>query len=113
LQLRIDVSVAPGLAPSVRPGDVLFVYATDPAGPPMPLAIQRLSADQLPLRITLDDSNSMTAARKLSDLDRWRVIARISRSGNAAPRPGDLEGTVELGKADAGRPVRVLISQQR
>jgi cytochrome c-type biogenesis protein CcmH len=78
----------------------------------MPLAIQRLSA-KLPARITLDDSNSMMAARKLSDLDRWRVIARISRSGNAMPQPGDLEGSVEVAKAAAGKPVALEISRTR
>jgi cytochrome c-type biogenesis protein CcmH len=113
LQLRLDVSVAPALAAQVQPGDTLFVYATDPAGPPMPLAIQRLSADRLPARITLDDSNSMTAGRKLSDLDRWRVIARISRSGNAMPQPGDLEGSVEVAKAAAGKPVVLAITRTR
>lgn len=112
LQLRIDVSIAPDLAKQVQPGDTLFVYATDPAGPPMPLAIQRLSA-KLPARITLDDSNSMMAARKLSDLDRWRVIARISRTGNAMPQPGDLEGSVEVAKASAAKPVALEISRTR
>lgn len=113
LQLRIDVSVAPALAGQVPAGATLFVYATDPAGPPMPLAIQRLSADTLPARVTLDDSNSMMAARKLSSLDRWRVIARVSRSGNAMPQPGDLEGSVEVDKAAAGKPVAIVISRTR
>jgi len=113
LQLRIDVSVVPELAASVQPGDVLFVYAVDPAGPPMPLAVQRLSAAALPLRTTLDDSNSMTAARTLSSLDRWRIVARVSRSGNAAPQAGDFEGSVEVGKTDAGKPVRIVISRAR
>jgi cytochrome c-type biogenesis protein CcmH len=112
LQLRIDVTIAPDLAKQVQPGDTLFVYATDPAGPPMPVAIQRLPA-KLPARITLDDGNSMMAARKLSDLDRWRVIARISRSGNAMPQPGDLEGSVEVAKAAAGKPVALEISRTR
>jgi len=113
LQLKLDVSVAPALAGRVREGDTLFVYATDPAGPPMPLAIQRLSASSLPARITLDDSNSMMAARKLSDLDRWRVIARISRTGNAMPQAGDLEGSIEVAKASAGTPAALVISRAR
>ena len=113
LQLTLDVSLAPALAGQVPAGATLFVYATDPAGPPMPLAIQRLSADQLPARVTLDDSNGMMAARKLSDLERWRVIARISRTGNAMPQPGDLEGSVEVAKGGAGKPVAVVISRTR
>ncbi len=113
LQLKIDVSVAPELASQVQPGDVLFVFAQDASGPPMPLAVQRLSAADLPLTTTLDDSNSMTPARKLSSVDRWRLVARISRAGNAKPQPGDLEGSVEVGKADAGKGVQVLIRTKR
>jgi cytochrome c-type biogenesis protein CcmH len=89
------------------------VYAVDPAGPPMPLAIRRLAAADLPLRTTLDDSNSMMAARKLSDLRRWRLVARVSRSGNAAPQPGDLEGSVELGLDAAGSAIRLVIDRTR
>jgi cytochrome c-type biogenesis protein CcmH len=112
LRLEIDVSVAPALAGAVQPGDVLFVYAVDPAGPPMPLAVQRLPAAQLPLRTTLDDSNSMMPTRKLSSLERWRIIARVSRSGNAVPQPGDVEGSVEVGRGQA-EPVRVVIDRTR
>jgi cytochrome c-type biogenesis protein CcmH len=113
LQLTIDVSVDPALAGAVRAGDALFVYAVDPAGPPMPVAVQRLSAAQLPVRVTLDDSNSMMPTRKLSSLERWRLVARISRSGNATPQAGDLEGTIEIGRADAATAVRVIIDRQR
>lgn len=112
VKLEIRVSVAPALAGEVRPEDTLFVYATDGASR-MPLAIRRLSAGALPLETTLDDSNSMMAARKLSSVERWRVIARISRSGSAAGQPGDLEGSVELSRADAGKPVQIVIGTRR
>lgn len=113
LQLKIEVSVAPELASGIQPGDVLFVFAQDPAGPPMPLAVQRLPAAELPLRTTLDDSNSLMPTKKLSAVDRWRIVARISRTGSATPSPGDLEGSAEVGRADAGRPVRVVVSRRR
>jgi cytochrome c-type biogenesis protein CcmH len=113
VQLRISVALAPGLATGVQPGDALFVYAQDPAGPPMPLAVQRLTAGQLPLELTLDDSNAMTPARKLSSVSRWRVSARISRSGSATPQPGDLEGSIELGREEAGKPMRIVIGRRR
>lgn len=113
LALRIAVSVAPELAAVVGPNDALFVFAQDAAGPPMPLAVQRLTAGQLPAQVTLDDNNSMTPARKLSSVDRWRLVARISRTGNAAPQSGDLEGSIEVGRADAGKPVKLVISRRR
>ncbi|MGH8442663.1 MAG: c-type cytochrome biogenesis protein CcmI [Nevskiaceae bacterium] len=113
LKLTIDVSVSPELAASVQPGDVLFVYAQDPSGPPMPLAVQRLSVAQLPLRVTLDDSMSPMPTRKLSSVDRWRVVARISRAGSATPQPGDLESATDVTKKDAATPIRLLINRKR
>lgn len=113
LQLRVEVTLAPELRAQLRPGDTVFVFATDPAGPPMPVAVQRLGAGQFPLRTTLDDSNSLMPARKLSDLSRWRIVARVSRSGNAAPQPGDLEGSADVGREQAGQPVGVVISRTR
>jgi cytochrome c-type biogenesis protein CcmH len=113
VRLEIDVSIAPDLKGAIRPGDTLFVFATDPAGPPMPVAVQRLSAAALPLRTSLDDGNNLMATRKLSSLERWRIVARVSRSGNATPQPGDLEGTAEVGRDAAGKPVAVVISRTR
>lgn len=111
--LAVTVSVAPELAPEVQSGDTLFVYALDTSGSRMPLAIRKLSAGALPLQTTLDDSNSMMEARKLSSVERWRVVARISRSGSAAGQPGDLEGMVEVDREAAARPVRVVINSRR
>ncbi len=113
LQLKIDVSIAPELAREIGAGDILFVYAQDPGGPPMPLAVQRLSAASLPLRTTLDDSNSPMPARKFSSVDRWRVVARVSKAGSATPQPGDLEGSIEVNRAQAGRPAQIVISRRR
>lgn len=113
VQLQIEVALAPELQAQVQPGDTVFVFATDPAGPPMPVAVQRLGGARFPLRTTLDDSNSLMPTRKLSSLERWRIVARVSRSGDAAPKPGDLEGSLELDRAGAGKPVKVLIDRRR
>jgi len=112
-KLQVEVSIAPELAGQVSDGDVLFVFAQDPAGPPMPLAVQRLSAARLPAKVTLDDSMSPMPTLKLSSIDRWRIVARISRGGSAAPQPGDLEGSTDVDRSQAGRPVRVVVSRKR
>ena len=113
LQLKVAISVAPELAGDVDAASALFVFAQDPSGPPMPLAVQRLSAGQLPATVSLDDTMSPMPTRKLSSIDRWRIVARISRSGSANPQPGDLEGSVEVDKSQAGNPVQVVISRRR
>ena len=91
-RLSVDVSLAPALAAQVQPGDTLFVFARAAEGPRMPLAIARRRADELPLTLTLDDSMAMQPQLKLSAFERVVVGARISRSGNATPQSGDLEG---------------------
>jgi len=75
--------------------DVLFVYARTAEGPRMPLAIQRLPAGSLPVRVVLDDSTSMMPTLKLSLIPQVVVGARISKSGQATPQSGDFEAVSE------------------
>lgn len=84
------VRLAPALAARARPDDTLFVYARAAEGPRMPLAIRRLRVADLPLEFTLDDSLAMSPEFRLSAFPRVVVGARISRSGQALPQPGDL-----------------------
>jgi cytochrome c-type biogenesis protein CcmH len=86
------VTVAPALAARVAPGDTLFVFARAAEGPRMPLAILKRSAAELPLDFTLDDSMAMSPELKLSGFANVVISARISKSGEAMPQSGDLEG---------------------
>jgi cytochrome c-type biogenesis protein CcmH len=58
----------------------------------MPLAIRRISVKDLPYTFALDDSAAMAPGMAISAFDRVIVGARVSRSGTAAPKPGDFEG---------------------
>ena len=90
-QLTLRVSLDPALARQVKPDAVLFVFARAENGPPMPLAIQRIAASELPTTLVLDDSMGMIPAMKLSGFPKVVVGARISASGNASAQPGDLQ----------------------
>jgi len=90
--LRGRVSIAPQLRDRVGPQDTLFIYARAANGPAMPLAILRRSAGELPLDYALDDSLAMAAGMGISSQPRIVVTARVSRSGNARPQAGDLQG---------------------
>ncbi|HEX6828720.1 MAG TPA: tetratricopeptide repeat protein, partial [Burkholderiales bacterium] len=86
------VSVSAGLKGKVNPGDTLFIFARPVQGPKMPVAISRLDAGALPASFTLDDSSAMNPSMKLSGFQEVIVGARVSKTGNAMPQSGDLEG---------------------
>ena len=93
--LRVEVALDPKLQDRLDGDATLFVFARAESGPPMPLAIQRLKASALPATVTLDDSMSMMPAMRLSKFPRVVVGARVSKSGNAMPQTGDLQGFSE------------------
>ncbi|HXV10820.1 MAG TPA: c-type cytochrome biogenesis protein CcmI, partial [Burkholderiales bacterium] len=86
------VRLAPELAAKVAPTDTVFVFARAAEGPRMPLAILRRQARELPISFALDDSMAMTPAMKLSSFSRVVIGARVSKSANATPQAGDLQG---------------------
>ncbi|MBS1142908.1 MAG: ccmI [Proteobacteria bacterium] len=76
----------------VKAGDTLFVFARAVNGPKMPVAMMRAKVGDMPLRFTLDDSMAMSPQFRLSTVGTVVVGARISKSGDALARSGDLEG---------------------
>jgi cytochrome c-type biogenesis protein CcmH len=90
--IRGRVDIAPALTSKVALSDTVFIYARAAEGPRMPLAVLRIAARELPKDFSLDDSMSMAPGVKLSTAPSVIVEARISKSGNAIPQPGDLFG---------------------
>ncbi len=95
------VTLASGLAEKASPSDAVFVFARPSDGRKMPIAIMRAQVKDLPLKFTLDDAKSMSDATKISGFEEVIVAARISRSGNAMPASGDLEGFTKPVKVGA------------
>ncbi len=112
-KLTVTVALDPALAAQV-PGDAsVFIYAKAVAGPPMPLAAQRVRAAELPVTLTLDDAMAMMPQMRLSAFPQVTVGARISRSGQAMAQSGDLEGEVSPVPSSQAEPVSVTISRVR
>lgn len=109
--LDVTVKLDPKLAAKVRPADTLFVFARAVDGPPMPLAVARLKASELPAKVTLTDAMAMTPAMTLSKFSRVKVAARISKSGNAMPQAGDLESAPVEVATDSHAPVALTIDK--
>ncbi|MEY3655034.1 MAG: Cytochrome c-type biosis protein CcmH precursor [Pseudomonadota bacterium] len=83
------VSLAPELAAQTSPGDTVFIYATPAQGGRMPLAIVRTTVAALPFDFVLDDSQAMGPQTKLSSASEVVLKARISKTGQAMPQPGE------------------------
>lgn len=103
-----EVTLAPELAARVTAGDTLFVFARAVEGPRVPLAVWRRPVGAWPARFVLDDSLAMAPGMRLSGYDRVKLGARISRTGNAAPQPGDLVGEAGV-TATGSQGVRIRI----
>jgi cytochrome c-type biogenesis protein CcmH len=105
------VVLGPNMAGKALP-DTLFVFAKDVAGPPMPVSIVRASKNDLPFTFRLDDSTSPMPSRKLSDIETVVIVARLSKSGQAMPGSGDLEGMSQPIKPGAEN-ITVVIDRER
>ncbi|WEN14092.1 hypothetical protein PY254_12695 [Rhodanobacter sp. AS-Z3] len=109
--LQVQVALAPALKNKLAAGDVLFVYARSPSGPPMPLAVAKLDPTSLPASVTLTDAMAMTPASKLSSVSQVFVGARISHSGQPEAQPGDLEGDAGVVEVNSDTPIKISIDK--
>ncbi len=91
IKLRLRVSLNSKLAENPPKEAAVFVFARAEQGG-RPLAVLRRSAAELPFEAELTEANSMAGGPALSDFDRWRVVARVSRSGQPLAQPGDWFG---------------------
>jgi len=111
LSVSGQVTISQELAPRASPNDTLFIYARAKAGPKMPLAILRLKASDLPATFTLTDDMAMTPTMKMSSFPEVVIEARISKSGQAVPASGDLQGFSDPVKI-GNNTIAVVINKQ-
>lgn len=94
--LRVRVTLDKSMLKQVGPDDTVFIFARAASGPRMPLAMLRKSVRDLPVEVVLDDSLAMGPGMTLSRHDEVIVAARVSKTGEAMPKSGDLEGQSEV-----------------
>lgn len=86
------VTIASALASKLDSAATVFVFARATQGSPMPVAIVRTTAKDLPYSYRLDDSTGLMPGNKLSQASEVVLVARISKSGDAKSQAGDLQG---------------------
>jgi len=99
--LVVTVDIAPELRRALPADSAVFVLAREPGGMPMPVAAKRLRLADLPATLNLTDADSPMPTRRLSQLAKVEVLARVSRSGEANAASGDLESPAKLVATDA------------
>ena len=110
--IKVKVAVSAALKAKAPPEDTVFIFARAAAGPPMPLAIVKMKVKDLPIEVTLDDSMGMVQGMNLSAFDRVVIGARISKSGQAMPQSGDLQGLTKPTEIQNGGAYAVEIGEE-
>ena len=100
----------PAVAAAVSPDDTVFVFARAASGPKMPLAIVRRAGRDLPFQVELNESQAMAPGMSIAKFPEVIVGARISKSGDATAKPGDIEGMSVPVPVRGGPPVAVRIA---
>jgi len=89
LSIQVQVSLSDEAASDTLSTHAVFVYARASNGPPMPLAVARLTVADLPATVTLDESMSMIPNMTIAAFPNVTVGARISKSGDPVGQSGD------------------------
>jgi cytochrome c-type biogenesis protein CcmH/NrfG len=109
--VRGEIVLSDALRAKVPAGLTLYILAKSVDSPGAPVAVLRTTTGSWPVKFELNDTFAMFPERKLSTVGKVTVEARISKSGQATPKTGDLQGVTEpLNAADA-KPVRIVIER--
>ena len=109
--VRGEIVLSDALRAKVPAGLTLYILAKSVDSPGPPVAVLRTTTGRWPVKFELNDTLAMFPERKLSTAGKVTVEARISKSGQATPQSGDLQGMTEPLNAAEGKLVRVIIER--
>ena len=110
-EITVQVSIDPSVKSKINPSDTVFILARAISGPPMPLAVVRHTASELPITVKLNDAMAMMPAMQLSNFPQVKVTAIVSKSGTAQLVAGDLFGEVLPVAVTPTASVKLVINQ--
>jgi hypothetical protein len=106
--IRGRVRVSPEIADSVSDDAVVYVIARTTDNP-MPLAVLRRSASELPFDFELSDAHSMVQGAGLSTAGELAIVVGISSSGDALAMDEGLEAVIHGVDPHAGKTLDITI----
>lgn len=92
--VSINLSVSAAALQELPAEATVYVIARDPLQPSPPIAVTPRRLSQLPLVVSLGDSDAMGAGRPLSGFSEVEIVARVSISGNPTAQSGDWSGSL-------------------
>lgn len=108
VEIRGRVSIDPTVAGTVSPDAVVYVIAKS-GDNPMPLAVLRRSASELPFDFVLSEKDTMVQGAGLANAEDLSVSVRISATGDALGDDGGLQATVRDVDPRAGEALNIVI----
>ena len=108
--ISVTVSLDEKFKTRVKSDDVIFIYAQALQGGRMPLAVVKKQVKDLPLNVTLDDNMAMLPTMTVSSVEQMIISARISQTGNAQPKSGELIGQASLSTSAHTATVNIIIN---
>jgi cytochrome c-type biogenesis protein CcmH len=109
LTINGKVDISPALKNKFPPDAAVFLFAKPLEGG-MPVAAIRASAKDLPLEFELNDSMAMNPDNRLTSHKEVTLSARISLTGEAMAKSGDLEGVITPVKVGA-KDIKLVIDK--
>ena len=107
--IRGRINVSPEVVDEVSDDDVIYIIAKSTDGNPMPLAVMKRTAEELPLEFELSDDSSMVSGRGILSTDTITVTAKLSRSGDALDTGTELQAMSDTIRPGDGEFLELLI----
>jgi cytochrome c-type biogenesis protein CcmH len=104
-----EVRLHPRLTDEAQPDDVLYIIARGSASRQI-VAVRKEEHVRFPFAFRLSSGDTMMPGTPFAGP--FDLTARLSRSGDATPRPGDLEGTLK-NVAAGSRGISVIVDTVR
>jgi hypothetical protein len=93
--IRGRLTIADAAKGRLDPEDSIFIFAKSTDGSPLPVAVLRKVASDLPFDFELTDKQAMSADARLSNTVAVTITVRVSKSGNAMQAEPGMEAVSE------------------